>query len=295
MVHSDNRREGRPARRPSRRAPKLAAILLGLASSLAATYAVAAVISAPGKPAPHASTASKAALGFVARPASITVNAGETARYVLHIKRGTRPSFRRVRMSASGVPLGAHASFRFFRRRIAQRPVIVLTVTTTSGTAAGAYRLLLKARQHGGRRIAFVELRVLGGHGSGGPVLTAPGAFRIDGNLASTLSPGSSEPLNLTLTNPGSADLSISRLDVRVDAVTAPRADSTHPCTPDDFIVEQFSGAYGFTLPGSSATSLSALGVPPDQWPNIGMLNTAFDQDGCMSARLTLGFAGSGS
>jgi hypothetical protein len=203
-------------------------------------------------------------------------------------------------MIASGLPSGAHATFRFFRRRIAQAPVVVLAVTTMRSTPAGAYRLRLKARKRHSRVArTSVDLVIVGrspaGGPVGGPVLTSPGSFRIDGDLPSTLSPGSGEPLDLTLTNPGSADLSISRLDVRVDAVTAPRADSTHPCTPDDFIVQQFSGAYGFVLPGSGETSLSALGIPSSEWPNVGMLNTALDQDGCMSAHLTLGFAGSGS
>jgi hypothetical protein len=298
VVRSDNAREGRPPRRPFRRAPKLVAVLLGLASTLAATYAVAAVITAPGKPAPQASTASVRSLGLRARPASITVNAGETARYILRGKGRARTTLRRIRLSASGLPPGARASFRFFGKRIAQRSVVILTVTTSRGTPPGAYPLRLAARKHRLRRAIYVRLVVAGSPvqpGPAGPVLTAPGAFRIDGDLTTELMPGSGEPLDLRLTNPGSADLSISRLDVRVDAVTAPRANSTHPCTSGDFIVQQFSGPYGFIVPASDEVSLSGLGIPSSQWPSVGMLNSSSNQDGCMSARLVLGFAGSGT
>jgi hypothetical protein len=121
---------------------------------------------------------------------------------------------------------------------------------------------------------------------------TVPGAFRITGDLTTPLSPGAGEPLDLGLANAGSTDLSISGLAVNIAGVSAPRADSSHPCSPADFEITQFSGTYGFVLPVSGSIRLSSLGIPPAAWPAVDMLDTALNQDGCKGATLSFGFAG---
>jgi hypothetical protein len=78
-----------------------------------------------------------------------------------------------------------------------------------------------------------------------------------------------------------------------VSNVTAPGQDAAHPCTAEDFSVQQFSGPYGFQLPESSNNTLASLGIPESQWPRVAMVDRPVNQDGCKGASLTLDFAGS--
>ena len=119
-----------------------------------------------------------------------------------------------------------------------------------------------------------------------------PTNFTISGDLTRPLEPGLAAPLDLALTNPGPAEIAISSLQVSLASVSAPHADVTHPCTVDDFRVDEFSGSYGFTLGSSSTSSLSELGFPAAQWPQVAMPDRPVNQNGCKGASLTLGYTG---
>jgi len=178
-----------------------------------------------------------------------------------------------------------------------------LTIVTR-GARSGRHRIRLLARSGERRALTAIYLVIrppnvrppVAPHPIS-PTPTAPSPprpadFTIRGDLSQPLQPGRAVPLDLALTNPGRAEVTISGLDVRVAAIRAPRSDRTYPCGVDDFSVTQFAGAYGFTLPPSSTSTLSALGVPPQQWPQVAMLNRLANQNGCKGASLQLQYTG---
>ena len=58
--------------------------------------------------------------------------------------------------------------------------------------------------------------------------------------------------------------------------------------------MEQVADDLDLTLPPGRTSSLSDLSLPSGQWPQVGLLNTSVNQDGCKGATLTLDFTGSG-
>jgi hypothetical protein len=201
------------------------------------------------------------------------------------------------------LPAGTGTSFT--QRGLASSPphlTTTLTVATAADTPPGTYLLHVQARRPHRSGATAISL-IVSGHTTSGavsalppatpdPPLTVPDAFTIAGALADPLTPGAAAPLDLTLANQAGTDLSISTLSVQVANVSGPHADASHPCSANDFSVEQFSGPPGFTLPASSASSLSELGFAPAEWPQVSMLNLPANQDGCKQASLTLAFAG---
>jgi hypothetical protein len=118
------------------------------------------------------------------------------------------------------------------------------------------------------------------------------GSFQIAGTLPGLLGPGITVPLDLTLSNPDSIEISIIDLGVGISQVTAPQADETHPCSADDFSVTQFSGEYPLALAGGETTSLSGIGFSEEDWPQIAMLDRPENQDGCQGASLSFEYTG---
>ncbi len=127
--------------------------------------------------------------------------------------------------------------------------------------------------------------------GSGDGVRSSARSFTVSGTVTGRLVPGTRQPLNLSIHNHTRKSLSVTGLTVTVKAVVAPRADPRRPCTTADFAATQLRAAYPLTV-RTGRTDLLALGLPPEQWPTIHMLNTARNQDGCIGARLRLGFTG---
>jgi hypothetical protein len=76
------------------------------------------------------------------------------------------------------------------------------------------------------------------GAGAGGAELAdAPGSFTIAGEATEAISPGVMVPLDVELTNPHGATLSVTDLSVSVREVSAPSADAVHPCDVGAFAV----------------------------------------------------------
>jgi len=117
-------------------------------------------------------------------------------------------------------------------------------------------------------------------------------SYTISGSVsAGPLRPGVSVPVDLTLRNPHDSGLLVAQLAVTIDGLAAPMADAAHPCTAADFAVAPFSGDE-VELPASSTRSLSSLGIPASEWPQVLMADRAANQDGCRNAVLTLRFTG---
>lgn len=282
-------------------------LLLGLAVGLSATGALAAIVVS----ARHSTGLDTQPLSIHAEPASRTVAPGASARYAVRVTRGDSGAIglsggTRLRV-AGGLPAGAAISFdpqRGLLGRVGSRRATTLTVTTAAGTPAGTYLLRVRAhrpRRGGGTAISLVVSGQTTSDPTAPPTppgptalppVAAPDAFTIAGALLDPLTPGAAEPLDLTLANQESTDLSISSLTVDVAGADGPQTDPGHPCGAADFSVEQFSGPLGFTLPASSSASLSELGFAPEEWPQVSMLNLPVNQDGCKQASLALSFTG---
>lgn len=121
-----------------------------------------------------------------------------------------------------------------------------------------------------------------------------PTSFSISGDLAEPFHPGGSAPLDLEISNPLDTDLVVSDLIVEVDAVDAPNATSELPCTVDDFAVDQLSLPDDLIVAAGSTTALTDLGVPAEDLPQVSMLDTASNQDGCKGASFTLAYSAVG-
>lgn len=131
-----------------------------------------------------------------------------------------------------------------------------------------------------------------GGTGSGSVDQPAP-SYTIGGTLAQPLRPGDAYPLDLALTNLTGTAMTATHLRVTISQVSAPNSSPSLPCSVSDFTVMQTADSFALALGAHESTSLSARAVPSSQWPQIGMINSAANQDGCKNASLTLTFSGS--
>jgi hypothetical protein len=136
------------------------------------------------------------------------------------------------------------------------------------------------------------EPRVFDG---GGEAALNESTFGIGGDTTQTMSPGMTVRVDVTMTNPNDRAMTVSGLVITVDRVAAPRADRLHPCSVDDFTVEQPEVDLRATVPANTFRSLSGLGVDQARWPRVGMVNRSVNQDGCKGALVTLAYSGSGT
>jgi hypothetical protein len=311
-------RDKRVGRRFGRRSALLVA--LGLVSSLGAAGALAAISTSRSVPSRDENLAVRVA------PASVTIIAGATATYMLRVARDHRGTIglsgrTSLTMRRAGMP---DASEAYFSNSSAVGGDLhpsartALTITTTAETPPGTYDMRLGVRRAQRRGSAVVELvvsapaAIVPGRPDSPaevapsvpqvpsvlpvqpdpPVPAPPDAFTISGALPHLLTPGTGEPLDLTLTNLESTDLTITNLNVEVASVSGPQSSSTHTCDPGDFSIEQFSGVPGFTLSAASSADLGELGFAPSEWPTVSMLDRPVNQDGCKGASLSLSFTG---
>jgi len=220
-------------------------------------------------------------------PASVTMSPGSTAAYTGQLARTNFPGSVTLAVYG-GLPAGASATFT-------PNPTtgnsFTAQISTAATTADGSYTLYLVGSgpdPSGNTQYAYASVQL---------VLSTTGSpFTISGNVTGLLSPGRSLPLDLTLANPNKKSLSVTNLTVTVQSITRTQYAVSHslPCTSADYAVTQYSGPYPLTVPGSGSASLSSLGVASSAWPQIKMLDTTTNQDGCKSATLTLAYSGSG-
>ncbi|MEZ2389752.1 hypothetical protein AB6813_09425 [bacterium RCC_150] len=229
-------------------------------------------------------------------PKGITVQSSPNGRSVTQ---GTAASFNvviqpsggftgNVSLSASGLPGGASASFS---------PAVVavgtgagsttLNVSTTSATPLGTYTINLKGSSGTVQSaVVGVTLTVTAGQHQ---------QFTLSGSPTGLLAPGNTAAIDLQLANPGNSSIGVTGLTVSITGITrtAQAVANNRPCSSSDYAVVQFSGSYPFAAP-SGDSSLSGLGFPAAQWPQIRMLDTSLNQDGCKGATLQLSYSGTG-
>lgn len=121
----------------------------------------------------------------------------------------------------------------------------------------------------------------------------AMAAFEIEGD-ATGVAPGVTVPIELSFINKHPKPMSISRLRVTVQGLSAPAADDAHPCVSEDFELTQIADSAAWSVPPRTTLSLVQLGVPRADWPQITMRDRPVNQDGCKGAVLTLGYTAHG-
>jgi uncharacterized membrane protein len=226
------------------------------------------------------------AFSVAATPDSLTVPPGATAVYTLQL---TRNNFSGpVSFSVlGGLPAGAAASF-------SPNPVTgnstTLQVTTTATSPNGSYNLYLvgSGKDSAGKsQYAYANVQLV--------LDSTIKQFVLSGNLPGSLSPGSLAGLDLQINNPNNKALSLTNMSVAVAGVTrsADAVSRNLPCTSADFRVTQYSGPYPLPVPTGNS-SLSGLRIAPSAWPQVAMLDTSANQDGCKGATLQLTYSGSG-
>ncbi|WP_426997035.1 hypothetical protein [Pseudarthrobacter sp. N5] len=221
-----------------------------------------------------------------ATPSSVTVPPGATAMYDLQL---TRNNFAGpITLSVlGGLPTGAVAKFS---PNPATGGSSTLQITTAASSPNGSYNLYLVGSGQGttGKtQYAYANVQLV--------LDSTLKQFTLSGNLAGLLAPGTSLALDLQISNPNTKALSVTNISVSIAGVTrtADASSRNLPCTLADYTVTQYSGPYPLSAPPGSS-SLSGLGITRSLWPQIGMLDTRTNQDGCKGATLQLSYSGSG-
>ncbi|WP_144876077.1 hypothetical protein [Microbacterium sp. 1.5R] len=126
--------------------------------------------------------------------------------------------------------------------------------------------------------------------GAGGASATPePDAvFDVSGSASTTLRPGASSPIDVRIDNTQDERLAVSEVRVDVVSVDAPRATATLPCSVDDFTVTPT--VRQIEVEAGGFVTLSGLGWSEASWPQLRMLETDVNQDGCIGAELGLTF-----
>jgi hypothetical protein len=148
--------------------------------------------------------------------------------------------------------------------------------------APGRHCLFVQAANYAGRHSAVTRFCW---------TIAARQNFSVGGDLTTPLYPGTSQPLNLTFTNPNPVPITIARGGISARNITI--SPGTHGCASSNFAVAQgLIGAVTIPPGQTRPTSLSALRVPRPDWPVIKMLDTSTNQDACQDAKLTVTYAG---
>jgi hypothetical protein len=118
------------------------------------------------------------------------------------------------------------------------------------------------------------------------------GGFAIGGNTPNLFYPGTSEPLDLAITNPFKFAIKVLSVSVRVEPVPSKNGVPDPACpAATNLLVTRPLGAT-LAVPARSTKSLSNLGVPQAQWPVLTMPDLPTNQDACEGATFTLLYSG---
>jgi hypothetical protein len=114
--------------------------------------------------------------------------------------------------------------------------------------------------------------------------------FGIEGNLGGLLYPGVSQPLHLTITNPGSKAITVTSLSVAVKSGST-KAGCDGP-TNTQVTQSNVSESNTFTVPAKGGKVTLPTGTVSA--PQVLMKNLATNQDACQGASFTFTYGGNG-
>lgn len=116
--------------------------------------------------------------------------------------------------------------------------------------------------------------------------------FPITGDLTEPFFPGTSQPIDLRITNTNSFTVTVTGVDVTVQDATTRDGQPNPGCIGSEHfqVVQQLRTEA--PIPGGATRRLSELGVPQSRWPVVEMLNLPVNQDACQGTSLTLTYRG---
>jgi uncharacterized membrane protein len=220
--------------------------------------------------------AAQPSFNLTVTPSSRTISQDDSTSYAVSITRlnGFTSS---VSLSLTGLPKKTSGSFS---------PVTIAGPSGTSSTLA------IMSEQNAD--IGTVTLTVTGSGGSPLVTRTASVTLRIDkkhdflisGNASSTLYPGKTSDVDLTLTNPNNFVIRVTALNVSVEEQTTNAGCSG----TQNFTTSALAGTVDIS--GNTTATLSQLGVAPANRPKITFVNTPSNQDACKNVTVTMQFGG---
>jgi len=119
--------------------------------------------------------------------------------------------------------------------------------------------------------------------------------FTLSGNPATQFYPGLSQTLNLLVTNPNPAVMTIPIGGIALTLDTANTLCPAFSGTTPNFTFTSVGVAVNVPANTTTPVSLTSLGVPANKLPALKMNDTAVNQDACKHLTLTLHYTGSGS
>ncbi len=107
--------------------------------------------------------------------------------------------------------------------------------------------------------------------------------FTVSGDVTQLLAPGTTAALNVKITNPFNYDILITQVTVTVQHATTKNGQPNPTCdgTTNLIVTRQFSGTSPLKVKSNRTVSLSDLGIPQSQWPQLLMPNLPTNQDAC--------------
>lgn len=214
---------------------------------------------------------------MVLAPPLATVVDGQATSYTLTVNRGLLAG--PISLSVTGVPQFATATVSPSLSLLGNTATV--KISTATNVVPGTYLITVKGQSLLASATASAYLTVV-------PQSFAD--FPIEGTPDRTLAPGS-EPaaIDLRLTNPFGAPMTVTGLGVALDAT------DVAGCGIDNYAVVPYDGPPALVVPAHSTRSLSQLGVPREDWPQVRMLNLPTNQDQCKGAVVQLSYSGTGN
>lgn len=214
---------------------------------------------------------------MVMSPSSATVVDGESTTYTININRGLLAGA--IGLKVEGVPQFATATLSPGLSILGS--TAKLKVSTATNVVPGTYLLKVKGTALLGSATASAYLIV--------QPQTYPN-FPITGTPDRELAPGAQAgAINLSLTNPFNAAMTVTNLGVAVTGTDKPG------CGAANYSVTAYAGPSSLVVAPNSTRTLQELGVPYAQWPTVQMENLPVNQDACKGAAVALQYSGVGN
>jgi hypothetical protein len=159
------------------------------------------------------------------------------------------------------------------------------TPRTYTGLASGAHSFSVRALDPAGNTSAAV---------SANWTVTVPiTKFGLSGNVPTSLYPGASVPMNVSISNPFSFPIKVTSISVQPKAATTKNGQPNPSCdgTVNLTLTHQFTGS-PVTIAAGATRSLSQLGVVSTNWPLLTMPNLPVNQDACKATSFAFDYTG---
>ncbi|WP_125565972.1 hypothetical protein [Nocardioides baekrokdamisoli] len=214
-----------------------------------------------------------------------TALVGGAVNYSIRLE-GLRPApGPNVSLIVHGFPL--HSRVTLTAPTVNSRTFVTVHATFPAGVKPGTYRIMAQGRAGTELESSFAYL-VLRAKPPTRPGQVGP-PFTISGQPVDALSPGSTSPINLAITNTANSTLSVDSLTVSMTGT------NQAGCATSNFTLAQYHGLIPLQIPANSTLTLQQLGIPTSAWPTISMLDLPVNQDACKSTTVLLAYAGTGS